>query len=313
MSVLNGHAGHCPDGLGASGAVGLIKESTEARNVNNLVMQKLRALGHTVYDCTCNTKETQNGCLKKIVAKCNARKVDIDYSIHFNSGANNLLGNKKTTGIEVLVYLSNSKVKAQAQAICDEVAKLGFANRGVKYRPNLYFLRKTKNPALLVECCFVDDKDDVELYNADLMATAIVKGLVGAAPAQTATTPKEETKTNTSTSTANSLYDSWVANLQTELNKQGYKDYEGKTLKVDGIKGQRTLSACPTVRKGAKGNITLLIQKRLNSVGFNLKLDGSFGENTRQAVIKFQKNRGLKQDGIIGSNTWDWLLKGTKM
>lgn len=137
----------------------------------------------------------------------------------------------------------------------------------------------------------------------------IAKGTTVTTAAATPTPPK----TDTSTSTVNNLYDSWVANLQTEINKQGYKDYEGKTLKVDGIKGQRTLSACPTIRKGAKGNITLLIQKRLNSVGFNLKDDGSFGENTRQAVIKFQKNRGLKQDGIIGKNTWTWLLKGTKM
>nr|DAJ07515.1 MAG TPA: GIL01 gp7, d-transpeptidase, TRANSFERASE, transferase-transferase inhibitor [Caudoviricetes sp.] len=29
--------------------------------------------------------------------------------------------------------------------------------------------------------------------------------------------------------------------------------------------------------------------------------------------IVFQRNRGLVQDGVVGSNTWDWLLKGTKM
>ena len=28
--------------------------------------------------------------------------------------------------------------------------------------------------------------------------------------------------------------------------------------------------------------------------------------------IVFQRNRGLVQDGVVGSNTWDWLLKGTK-
>ena len=32
---------------------------------------------------------------------------------------------------------------------------------------------------MLVECCFVDDKDDVELYNYKAMASAIVYGITG--------------------------------------------------------------------------------------------------------------------------------------
>lgn len=122
------------------------------------------------------------------------------------------------------------------------------------------------------------------------------------------------TSTNTSANTAqNNLYDSWVANLQTELNRQGFRDSSGNKLVVDGIKGSKTLSACPTVRKGARGNITKLIQQRLNSVGFNLSTDGIFGSGTEKAVKVFQKNRGLTQDGIVGKNTWSWLLKGTRM
>lgn len=125
--------------------------------------------------------------------------------------------------------------------------------------------------------------------------------------------PAQSNNASVNESANKSLYDSWIANLQTELNKQGFRDYEGKKLKVDGINGDRTLSACPTVKKGAKGNITKLIQQRLVSVGFSLNADGDFGKNTEAKVIKFQKNRGLKQDGIVGKNTWTWLLKGTKM
>lgn len=103
-------------------------------------------------------------------------------------------------------------------------------------------------------------------------------------------------------------YDDWVARLQTELNNQLKRG-----LKVDGLRGPKTLEACPTVKKGAKGNITKLIQERLNSVGFNLSTDGIFGKGTEKATKVFQKNRGLSQDGIVGKNTWSWLLKGTKM
>ena len=103
-------------------------------------------------------------------------------------------------------------------------------------------------------------------------------------------------------------YDEWVARLQQELNHQ-FK----RGLTVDGLKGPNTLNACPTVKKGAKGNVTRLIQERLNSVGFSLGVDGIFGTATYNAVKVFQRNRGLSQDGIVGKNTWNWLLKGTKM
>lgn len=176
--VINIHAGHNPDGMKACGAVGLIKESTEARIVKDKVIAMLKAQGHTVYDCTCNNGTSVTNVLQKIVAKCNARTVDLDVSIHFNAGSNKLF-NKVTTGTEVLVYSSTSKAKPYAQNIVNAISSLGFKNRGVKTSKTLYFLRKTKNPALLVECCFVDDPDDVNLYNPDKMAQAIVKGITG--------------------------------------------------------------------------------------------------------------------------------------
>lgn len=105
-----------------------------------------------------------------------------------------------------------------------------------------------------------------------------------------------------------SSYDQWVADLQAELNRQYHTG-----LAVDGLKGPRTLDACITVRRGARGNITRLIQERLNSVGFHISTDGIFGGGTERAVKVFQRNRGLRADGIVGRNTWNWLLKGTKM
>lgn len=47
-------------------------------------------------------------------------------------------------------------------------------------------LKHTKAPALLIECCFVDDPDDVAIYNADRMAAAIVAGITGQAAETTA-------------------------------------------------------------------------------------------------------------------------------
>ena len=176
---INVHAGHNPDGKVACGAIGLIKESTEARKVAKEVIRILREKGHTVYNCTVDNGASQSDVLKKIVTKCNLHKVDLDVSIHFNAGASDKKGNGKTTGTEVLIYSENSKAKPYANRTAKAIAKLGFKNRGVKIRDNLYFLHRTNSPAMLIECCFVDDKDDVKLYDYKKMAEAIVKGILG--------------------------------------------------------------------------------------------------------------------------------------
>lgn len=179
MAKFNIHAGHCPDGKGASGAVGILKESTEARKVKNKVIALLKKAGQTVYDCTCDEKTTQSGCLSKIVAKCNAHEVKRDVSIHLNSGRDDKKGDKKTGGVEVYIYSKNSKAKSDAEQVCKYISKeLGITNRGVKVNTGLYFLRKTKSPAMLIECCFVDDLDDAKKWNATKCAEAIVKALV---------------------------------------------------------------------------------------------------------------------------------------
>ena len=79
------------------------------------------------------------------------------------------------------VYSTSSEAATYAQQVVASIAALGFRNRGVKERPSLYVLRHTQAPAMLIECCFVDDPEDAALYNADRMAAAIVAGIVGQA------------------------------------------------------------------------------------------------------------------------------------
>lgn len=173
--ILNVHAGHSSAKGGSPGAVGLIQESVENRIVKDKVIALLRRKGHTVYDCTVESG-TASGILSNIVKKCNAHSVDLDVSIHFNAY------NKTAHGVEVLVYSKTGAQYPYAENICKKIAALGFTNRGVKVRTDLYFLSKTKAPALLVECCFVDSPADVRLYQADAMAKAIAEGILTASP-----------------------------------------------------------------------------------------------------------------------------------
>ena len=197
---INVHAGHNPDGKAACGAIGFIKESTENRNVKNEVIRLLKALGHTVYDCTCENGTSKEDVLKKIVSKCNAHEVDLDVSIHFNAGAGDSTGNGKTTGTEVYIYSDASKAKPYAQKVASSISSLGFKLRddavkdNVKNASYLYVLKNTKSPAMLIECCFVDDKDDVALYDYKSMAEAIVYGITGQKHQEAVEDKAEESK-----------------------------------------------------------------------------------------------------------------------
>ena len=175
--TYNVHAGHCPQGQGASGAVGILQESVEDRAVKNEVIRLLRAEGHTVYDCTCDENTTKQGCLNKIVAKCNQHSVDLDISLHLNSGRNDYGGDGSTGGVEVWNY--DTGTQEISDRICEAIAtELGIHNRRTKYDKDLFVLANTKSKALLVECCFVDDADDAKVWDTKRCAKAIVRGIL---------------------------------------------------------------------------------------------------------------------------------------
>lgn len=61
----------------------------------------------------------------------------------------------------------------------------------------------------------------------------------------------------------------------------------------------------PTIRRNSRGNYVCIAQDDLNTLGFRTGgLDGVFGEQTYNAVRRYQSSRGLAVDGIIGCNTW---------
>jgi N-acetylmuramoyl-L-alanine amidase len=154
---INVHAGHTRQNGNAPGASGIVHESIEDRRIKEEVIRLLRERGHTVYDCTSEGDSARNN-LYRIVEKCNAHTVDLDVSIHLNCF------NGKAQGTETLIYSSNSKAKAAAKRINNNIAALGFTNRGVKIRSDLYVLHRTYAPALLVETFFCDSKIDCNLY-----------------------------------------------------------------------------------------------------------------------------------------------------
>ena len=280
--------GHCPNVPGSSA---LIDELTEDRLVKNTVIKYLIQLGLNVLDVTPpDTTSSSSSDLSYGVNEANNWGADLFVSIHFNNAYSSYNG---ALGTEVCVYSEYDTAKR----VVNKMASLGFKNRGQKVRTGLYELRHTSMKSMIVEVCFVEATEDVALYKKlgyDKIGKTIAEAIVNSSTNSTDSTTPEPTPSNPPTTN----YDSWVARLQEECNKQGFSNQ-----KVDGIAGPNTLNGCPMLKQGARGNITKLLQEKLG-----ISADGIFGANTKAAVISYQKANGLSADGIVGPNTWKKLL-----
>lgn len=164
--------GHTLNGEG-SGAIGIKNESEENRKVASEVIRLFSNNGYTVIESRVDKASSNKEYLSKCFDIANKSKADLFISIHFNAFDGNAYG------VEALIYDDKSGSKEIANKICEKVASLGFRNRGVKKRPELYVLKHTNMKAVLVECCFVDNKGDMNRYDYKTMAKAIVDGIVG--------------------------------------------------------------------------------------------------------------------------------------
>lgn len=270
--------GHVPNFTGASK---FIDELTEDRKVKDSVIKYLKQLGCSVLDVTPpDNTSSLIGDLSYGVYKANNWGADLFISIHFNKAYDVFNG---FLGSEVCVY----SPFVSAQRVVNGLAGLGFKNRGQKVRTELYELKHTNMKAMIIEVCFVESIGDVGLYKKlghDLIGKTIAECIANKNinNSDVKSTVNNEIKSNNT--------DNWVKRLQEEYNKQGFSSY-------------------PTLKKGARGNITKLLQEKLVSLGYNTNgIDGIFGIGTKKAVMSFQKSNGLVVDGIVGQNTWRKLI-----
>ncbi len=75
-------------------------------------------------------------------------------------------------------------------------------------------------------------------------------------------------------------------------------------LQVSGAQATAAKPGQPVLHRGARGEAVVELQKRLRKFFPTLSVDGEFGAATEVAVSRFQADRGLQPDGIVGALTW---------
>lgn len=218
---------------------------------------------------------------------------DFYLSIHHNAGINGGVGG----GIETYIYTKASEQSKVWQeklynSLIEYTSLKGNRSNGLR-RKNLHELRESKMPAVLIECGFMDSVTDVPIILSDVFAENVAKACVEVIVSKGNSVLKESVKSNA------------VLEWQNAAIADGFKFPK---YGADGRWGNE----CEEVAKKAvckRRNVyvypalTKIVQAKVG-----VSVDGKFGNDTKNAVINFQRNNNLSIDGCVGINTWKAIL-----
>lgn len=238
--------------------------------------------------------------LKERTDKANRWDADFYLSVHHNAGINGGTGG----GVETYIYTNASAQSEEWQtalyeALIKHTGLKGNRSDGTR-KANLHEVRESNMPAVLIECGFMDSQTDVPIILTDNFAEQVANACVEVIVAKSGLKKKVATINNNSGNKGNIVLEWQMAAI------------------ADGFKfpkygaDARWGNECVEVAKQAickkrdtykYKNLTKIVQR---AVG--VTADGLFGNDTKNAVIKFQKLTGLNPDGCVGLNTWKKIL-----
>lgn len=234
--------------------------------------------------------------LKTRTNNANSWKANFYLSIHHNAGINGGTGG----GIETYTYIKASKQSYEWQndlydSLIKHTGLKGNRSDGTRQK-NLHEVRESNMPAVLIECGFMDSATDVPIILTDEFAENVANACVDVIVKRGGLTKKESKAP--------------IYNKILEWQNAAIAD--GFTFAKYGADG-RWGNECEAIAKQAVckkrttykfPNLTKIVQQAVSVIQ-----DGRFGSATRNAVIVFQKNNGLVQDGQVGLNTWKKILE----
>lgn len=264
--------------------VGIGHGGSDSGAVGNGFLEKNLTLSIGKY---CNERLKQYGIETKIsrtsdidssinskVAASNAFKADVCMDIHINAGGGD--------GSEVYYSHVSPNGKRLAQAIVDSMVKIGQNTRGIKTKLDTdgtdYFgmIRMTDAPAVLVECAFIDNANDIKIINTEakrkIFGYAIADGVANYLGVKLPSAPSKPTNTT-------------QKNIGGDEMTRGYFK-EGD--KNEGVYAYKQL---------------LISLKRAGVISQNVDDNNIFGSGTTEATKQVQRAVGIEVDGLAGART----------
>ena len=226
------------------------------------------------YATTFRTDDTTGKTDVKLTTRRNKainNKADLLVSIHHNANTGKW---NSATGVEVYrhILFSHKKAKSLTTKLAKAISKeTGLLNRGVK-KALFTVIASSKIPCILCEGGFMDGKTDSHYIRT-------IEGQKAYAKAVADTIINYYGLKKTTTASTKKTYNGTFPKLPT----RGYFYYDTKNKKV--------------VDKGTQ---VKNLQKFLNwAIGTKLAIDGSLGQASHKAILKFQKTYGLEKDGFF--------------
>ncbi len=173
--------GHNPVNPNAGAEGNGLREQDIVYRIGQSLASLLRANGNFEVRLSRPTPETQLGTsnassLAARVRDANSWGADYFISLHTNASANSA-----ASGSEGFAFNRNSDAFLLGEDILTDLSDAtGLRNRGMSVRTNLYVLRRTRMPAVLIELGFITNPGDAALMNENpsLFARGIYNGIL---------------------------------------------------------------------------------------------------------------------------------------
>lgn len=258
-------------GVGHGGAdPGAVANGVKEKDINLAIAlachDVLEAHGVTV---GMSRHKDESDDLSEEIRECNAFAPDYALDIHNNAGGGD--------GVEIFHSKAGTADDKLAQNVLDAIKAIGQNSRGLKTRllsdgrDYFGFIRQVNAPSIIVECAFVDNKNDLAIVDTaaeqKAMGEAIAKGIL-----KTLGISEKATATATKPAATSSFFPA-----------KGYFSLGDTHANI--------------------GKIAAFMRKVFPAYTNKKALGDYYGKYIQAAVKEFQRRTGITVDGIAGPET----------